>query len=314
MRCINFNSPKWNPKWTGPFNEKYIFNTDKETDLFVNDMIALGLKDKMASYYGSPGDFPFFRYGNQWVSAADITFIITDRNVVRRKWDEYILAFRTDRLVSLDNYFSFAKHESKMFEVFYRYYKQFNRKTFSIVVKEDSFRYFEYLWVLQQEGICVINDIQSQDRNKFYQTDVPVGSILNITLTEEGFKKLQDFTTAKSNKHKQKKFLEKREWKNQHSWEDWSVNLDGKEVRYKGVLVDFSRAKKAYTLLCLLVKNKGSVSLFYSVTNALDYKVGQRKTDTMGNDREETEETVRCKINNIGQTIRKNVRTACAAK
>ena len=235
---------KWKADWRGPFQLSDIVNDSDELEMLLNDLDELGVMEIIKRYniYRGVVNCPLAADVGYWHWEDDM-LIITDVGLFKQKWEEYISTFRVDKLSATQNYFSFAKHEKAMFAVFCQYYQQFNRETFSITEEPKGCRYFEYLWVSQQDGLCVINDIQEQDRNKFNSTGLSTGSILSITLTAKGLKKLQNFMNAKSENSKKEKLTEAGVWKNQYSWENWSVNLDGREVRYKGVLVDCAPAR-----------------------------------------------------------------------
>lgn len=294
---------RWIGKKIGPFLLTDIVNNNHELEELIQDLEKLGLTEQIIySSKSSSRECPPASYVHnlEWGNSV---FFVEDKKLFQKKWETYVNAFKNDQLSAIQNYWAFSSHKRKMFNIFSTNYLLTRKSTFSVKVEPEPIRYFEFLWVLQQEGECVINDIQCRD-----------SSVLNITLTNQGLKKLQDFMSKQAKTLEKEKTLSEREWTNQIGWGDWSVNSEEKEVRYKGVLVDFKRASKAYKLLYLLVESKKGKVPLNIVINKLAYSTDGSKVDSRGNTVKNTKELIRSKINNLGATIHKKVLDACKKK
>lgn len=309
-----WNLPKNTANWRGPFKLTDIANDDREAEELLQDLEDYGLNriartsTKEGEILNCPEAYRLVHMNWRW---RDRAIIIAEASTFKKEWEGYIAAFKNNKLSSIHNYYQFENHKTKMLEIFSQYYLQFRGPTFSIKVKPDHCRYFEFLWVLQQDGICIINDIQCQDKKVLEQTDMPVGSVLNITLTEKGMKKLQSFIEKHPQKMAEEQTVEGKIWQSQHAWKDWVVNREGAEIRYKNVLVDFKRARKAYKLVQLLIEsNKGEISRAEAIRN-LGYTTNGKKVNSVGDTITDDEELIRSKINDLGRTIHKKVLDAC---
>lgn len=309
----SWDFPKhWIGKRFGPFLLTDIVNNVHELEELIQDLEKLELTEQIiySSKYTIGHECPKASYVHnlEWRNSV---FFVEDKKVFEKNWETYINAFKSDQLSAMQNYWAFSSHKGKMLNIFSKNYLLTRKSTFSVKVETEPIRYFEFLWVLQQEGICIINDIQCQDKKVFEQTDKPIGSVLHITLTEKGLKQLQSFIEKFSQEIKEESVVEEKIWRCQHAWKDWVVNRDGLEICYKNILVDFKRARKAYKLLRLLIESdKGEIPLS-TVIKTLEYTTDRKKINSWSNIITNDEELIRSKINNLGRTIHKKVLDTC---
>lgn len=297
---------RWIGKKIGPFLLTDIVNNNHELEELIQDLEKLGLTEQIIySSKSSSRECPPASYVHnlEWGNSV---FFVEDKKLFQKKWETYINAFKNDQLSAIQNYWAFSSHNGKIFNIFSINYLLTRKSTFSVKVGPEPIRYFEFLWVLQQDGICIINDIQCQDKKVLEQTDMPVGSVLNITLTKKGIKELQSFMQRQNKKEKERS--QESEGPARITRGDWTISLAGREACYKGK-VSIQLGKMSYALLLLLVENEGRVS-FEVAKNKLGYKEGKIKIDSKGKEHKETKDSIRSKIYSLGETIHKNVMDA----
>ena len=229
--------------WDGPFDLDRILFDWKDYDTFRNELQDLGLLGHIREIYWTDEiNLDPLRPGHVYHNGILPPVIVTNKQLFKKCWDEYIDLFKKNMLFSrLQQYLPYEKHGIVMLQIVSPLFKKYGNK-FKIRYnpKYKDLRFFEYVWLLHNRRFLNIESFERQFLNKIETGPVP--PIFNVQIKEDGAESINNFLPKKTNPKQNK---EESNWSG-GEWGGMKFNYDETKAMYQGKVITFQRRKKPF--------------------------------------------------------------------
>ena len=241
----------------GPFDLERILYDWKEYDVLCEELHALGLLGYVRECYTTDSLLlgplaPAHKYYHGILPVV----IVVNPPRFRECWYGYLKLFEDGMLVSVQQFYSYDRHDIIAWQILSPLFKKYgNKLTLQYQQKYKDFRFFEYLWILHDQGALTIETFEKQTFNKI--NNKPLAPTFHIKITETG----EDIINKLGHKNT---IPPKRISKITDHWKIWNgikVHLSQPIAKYhRGVISFASKKNIQYRLLLFLIDGKGSCS------------------------------------------------------